>query len=510
MRAIDYVTTLADVDPERIGVTGNSGGGLNTLFTAALDSRVRAAAVAGFTFEFGNWLKYAGPHCTCTHLPGVFRAMEWFEIAGLIAPRPLLMLQGDRDNIFPISGARRAGHNAESIYALTGESTHARFDELAGQPHAYSRPYRERMYGWMARHLLGQGSGGPIAEGDIQPLPEKDPRLLCNPPDSPSVVDLAREKAMQAVAKLPVAGARDDVRQWVRQLTAPPEARPHYLAAHAGAKTAVPGGSLENISFVSEDGENIPGLFWLPAPRAEPFAAVIIADERGKRAVAESDLVLPLLASGYAVLAVDVRGRGETLGHYSPRYDTNFRLVANQILFGQPLAGRRAYDLTRALDYLATRPEISSAKVTIVGLGADTLPALLAAATDTRIANVAAAGFLHSFISQMSAKTPEPGTRINTSWNDAQLNGRVNAAGYSVDFGSVIPGALAIADMPDVVALLAPRKVLFCQTGDIGTQGVESLMARFERVTGAAGRGSLTYAPRRSLDGAFLLQWMGK
>ncbi len=122
MRAIDYVTTLPDVDPERIGVTGNSGGGLNTLFTAALDPRVRAAAVAGFTFEFGNWLKYAGPHCTCTHLPGVFRAMEWFEIAGLIAPRPLLMLQGDRDNIFPISGARRAGHNAESVYALTGEA----------------------------------------------------------------------------------------------------------------------------------------------------------------------------------------------------------------------------------------------------------------------------------------------------------------------------------------------------------------------------------------------------
>ncbi len=69
-----------------------------------------------------------------------------------------------------------------------------------------------------------------------------------------------------------------------------------------------------------------------------------------------------------------MRGRGETLGHYGPRYDTNFRLVANQILFGQPLAGRRAYDFTRALDYLATRPEVSAASVTVVGLGADALP----------------------------------------------------------------------------------------------------------------------------------------
>ncbi|HUJ21335.1 MAG TPA: acetylxylan esterase, partial [Bryobacteraceae bacterium] len=180
MRAIDYLLTLPEVDPERIGVTGNSGGGLNTLFTAALDQRVRAAVVGGYTFEFANWIKYAGPHCTCTHLPGLFRSMEWFEIAGLIAPRALMMMQGDRDDIFPISGARRSGHKTEAIYAMLGHPALAHFEELAGEPHAYSKPYRERMYGWMAWHLLGQGSGEPIAEGEIQPLSETDPRLMCD------------------------------------------------------------------------------------------------------------------------------------------------------------------------------------------------------------------------------------------------------------------------------------------------------------------------------------------
>ena len=217
-----------------------------------------------------------------------------------------------------------------------------------------------------------------------------------------------------------------------------------------------------------------------------------------------------MLAAGFAVLAVDVRGRGETLGHYGPHYDTNFRLVANQILLGQPLAGRRAFDLGRAVDYRATRPEVSSVKVTVVGLGADALPALLAAVADTRISQLAMAGFLHSFVSQMRAKTPDPATRVNTSWNDAQLNGRVNAAGYSVDFGSVIPAALTVTDVPGIVALVAPRKVLFCQAGDTGAPGAESLIARFERVTGSAGQGSITYAPSRSLDGALLLQWMTK
>ncbi len=58
--------------------------------------------------------------------------------------------------------------------------------------------------------------------------------------------------------------------------------------------------------------------------------------------------------------AVDLRGRGETLGKYQPGYDKNFRLVANQVLFGQPVAGRRAFDLIRAVDYLATRRELAA------------------------------------------------------------------------------------------------------------------------------------------------------
>ena len=170
MRAIDYLQTLDEVDPGRIGVTGNSGGGLNTLFTAALDPSRRGAVVVGFTFEFNNWLKYAGAHCTCTHLPGLFRGMEWFEIAGLIAPRSLLMLHGTDDHIFPISGARRAGRNTELVFARIDQGGHARFRELPGQPHAYSRTYRESMYGWMAQRLQDRGQGKPIAEPNARSL----------------------------------------------------------------------------------------------------------------------------------------------------------------------------------------------------------------------------------------------------------------------------------------------------------------------------------------------------
>jgi len=506
MRAIDYLLTLPNVDPSRIGVTGNSGGGLNTLFTAALDERVRAAVVVGYTFEFNNWLKYAGTHCTCTQLPGLFRSMEWFEIAGLIAPRALMMLQGENDGLFPISGARRAGHNTETLYALLGQRERVRFDEVPGQPHAYSQPYRERMYGWMARHLLGQGNGDPIPEDDVQPLGEQDPRLLCyseasSAPRSPSVVDLARKNAMEVVAKRPPKHS-EEVRAWVRDLTAPPEERPHYLAPDNYGKTEIPNGVLEKVAFVSEDGAYIPGLLWLPARRASPAPAVIIVDDRGKQAVAESGLAESLLQAGYAVLAVDLRGRGETLGRIKPGLDTNFRLIANQVLFGQPLAGRRAFDLTRTLDYLNLRKELSPADVTVVGLGDDGLPALLAAAADARIRRVAVAGYFHSFVSQMRPRLWEDMPRL---WNSAERMGQIKSESYEIDLGSVIPSALKIADVPDVISLIAPRRVLFCQARDIGDRDGEMLRSRFQRLMG---RDWLWYEPAKQFDARVLVEWL--
>jgi hypothetical protein len=445
----------------------------------------------------------------------MFRGMEWFEIASLIAPRALMMLQGDHDGIFPISGARRAGHATEAIYALAGHAGEARFTELAGQPHAYSRPYRETMYGWMVAHLLGEESGEPIPEGDVHPLDEKDVRLRCDHEGgvmshSPTVVQLARQEAMDVIAKMPVSISdkkHATNEQWVRELAAAPQVPPCYLAPHTGDATPVPGGTLEKIAFVSEDGEPILGLLWLPLQRTAPARTVIIADSRGKQAVAESDLVRPLLDSGMAVLAVDLRGRGETLGHMSPDWDSNFRLVANQVEFGQPLPGRRAFDLLRTVDYLRTRPELCPNRLAVIGLGDDALSVLLAAAADTRIQSVVVSGYFHSFISQMRPMEP-PGNDLAPGWNDAQLKGVLRTPDYEIDLGSVIPSALLTLDVPDLVALVAPRKVLFCQARDVKVPGSEALVARFRQLTGAVGGDWIRYAPAQALDGRTLQGWL--
>jgi hypothetical protein len=361
------------------------------------------------------------------------------------------------------------------------------------------------MYGWMSRYLLNQGDGQPIAEGDVTPLGENDARLLCDPqgsvvPRSSTVVELAHRKAMEAIGKLSAKPSASRL-AWVRELAAPPEELPHYLFPDIVSKTEIADGVLEKISFVSEDGEYIPGLLWLPR-RQQPAPTVVIVDDRGKQAVATSGLVEPLLKAGHAVLAVDLRGRGETLGRVNPRQDKIFRLIANQVLFGQPLAGRRAFDLTRALDYISQRKELLANDLSVVGFGEDALPALIAAAADSRIRRLALSGYFHSFVSQMK---PTKWHDMPARWNSAERLGKVNAEQYDIDLGSVIPWALETADVPDLVSLVAPRRVLFSAARDNAEAAAEPLRARFTR---AMAKPSVRYEPAKPLDAGLLIEWL--
>ena len=83
IRAADYLQSRSDVDPQRIGIAGNSGGGLNTLFIGAR-AAIPCGCRCGLCIRVSvPWMKYGGSHCTCVYLPDFLQSMEWFEIAGL-------------------------------------------------------------------------------------------------------------------------------------------------------------------------------------------------------------------------------------------------------------------------------------------------------------------------------------------------------------------------------------------------------------------------------------------
>ena len=115
-RAIDYLATRSDIDMARLGVMGNSGGGTTSLFAAALLPRIRMAmpSCCFSTFQASIQSMF---HCVCNYVPGLLALADMGDIAGLIAPKPLILVSGDEDGIFPIVGARTEFARVKQIYA---------------------------------------------------------------------------------------------------------------------------------------------------------------------------------------------------------------------------------------------------------------------------------------------------------------------------------------------------------------------------------------------------------
>ena len=130
-RAIDVVTAhFPAIDPARIAVMGNSGGGTTSLYAAALDTRIAACmpscAFSGFVESIG--LQH---HCACNYVPGILNKLDMGDIAGLIAPRPLVIVNGLHDGIFPIDAARAQADITRSLYEQAGAA--GAFRHVVGQ-----------------------------------------------------------------------------------------------------------------------------------------------------------------------------------------------------------------------------------------------------------------------------------------------------------------------------------------------------------------------------------------
>ena len=119
MRGIDLLVERPEVDPRRIACMGNSGGGTVTFYAACVDQRIGLAVPSCCVCTYAASLMRI-QHCPDNCIPGILRAAEMGELAGLVAPRRLLVVAGEKDNIFPVDGVREAFATARGIFAAAG------------------------------------------------------------------------------------------------------------------------------------------------------------------------------------------------------------------------------------------------------------------------------------------------------------------------------------------------------------------------------------------------------
>ncbi len=122
MRSIDVLQSLPQVDPERIGMVGKSYGGTMTTYTTALDGRIKAACISGYlsTLDDAISRRGLGNYCGAQYLPGLLEWGDIPDVVGLIAPRPLLIEAGKRDDCFVFPDTTRAYERLAGIYTAAG------------------------------------------------------------------------------------------------------------------------------------------------------------------------------------------------------------------------------------------------------------------------------------------------------------------------------------------------------------------------------------------------------
>jgi dienelactone hydrolase len=284
MRALDFLASLAEVDPARLAATGASGGGTQTFLLAAVDERVKVSAPVNMV----SAVMQGG--CLCENAPGLRVGTNNVEIAALAAPRPMLLVAATGD--WTRNTPREEFPGISRIYRLYGQASKFAAVQFEAE-HNYDRRSREAVYWFLRRYLQPGPNSAPVVETET---PALEPEQLLLRPEISVPADAVNYDEL-------FAWWRENARRQSRAMSEA-ELR-ERLAATIGARPPERVEALVDGEFIllgGGQGERIPGL-WLPGPGAE---AVLVVHPDGSAAARKTPRVERLVREGASVLLLDV------------------------------------------------------------------------------------------------------------------------------------------------------------------------------------------------------------
>ena len=430
VRGIDYLVSLPEVDPERMAVTGISGGGAATFWIAAADERVKVAVPVSGMADLMSYVpnRVINGHCDCMFLHNTF-AWPWTRIAGLIAPRPLLFVNSDQDNIFPMDANERVINRLERLYSLFGAGDAV--DSVASVGgHAYRTDIRQATYRFLNTHL--KNDPRPVRDSEVdlvtesgnsQSHPIEPEKLRVFPLDSDIPQDELNTRIDEyfvptASVPTPRAGEFDS---WRKTLVA--ELRrvtfrcfPERLPAARVVGPAAAG--VERLA--TEPGIEV-RLRKLADPESgeAPKRALLVVSLDAEQGAA-SDWIKGNLQAGDAAYLCEPRGIGET--RWTRKSPPNYVERAH-VLLGRTVDTGRVWDVVAAARYLH---QTYAGKVPVVVVGQEG-GAGLAAYAALLEPEISAALLRNPVLSHIDPSAPQ------------------------------LLNVLRVCDVPQVMGMLAPR-----------------------------------------------------
>ena len=481
MRGVDYLESLPEVDPKRIGAVGCSGGGTITALTGALDTRISAIGTECYITSFDALLPALGPQdaeqSTPRFISSGFDFADWIELA---APRAYAVISTYSD-MFPFAGARSSVIESRRFYSLfdpasAGTPASAAPPSVPATPTApalnadtTNRVSAEAKLQWITGPG-GHGALGPITGNivsfflrNLQPDADADHPILMAAaslraemialgappknafqvtptgqvstsfPGCATVFTLNKKRAARMVPAHRVDIPFDKLTSLVRNATGA-AARPGAFKFNAALLAAKSG----PLMLPSEGGLHLEVDLAVPASAGKHPAVLLLVpgsihgpDQAARANLAKFDA---LAAQGNVVLAVTPRPSPPgTDDMKAPLLGPFYLLSLRADLVGRTLVGLRADDAIRAVDYLAGRADVDAARVSAVGSGHMGLVLLHAGVLDRRLRHIEVEHVLVSYRSLLDAPLP---------------------TGAPED---VIPGVLLHYDIPDLRRALKPR-----------------------------------------------------
>ncbi len=472
IRGLDYLVSRKDIDPDRLGLTGSSGGGLVTTHLMALDERIACAAPSCYITHVKEMLETQGPGDSEHQLYGeIAQGLGHADYLMIRAPKPTLICAASRDEMFDISGSWRSLREAKRFYGRLGHPERVNLVE-ADVVHGFFRPLREGMARWMRRWLVGIDDA--VTETDFPLLSDEEgttdefvvaqgndysefnrarlPTIRCSlqgqvqlMEGARSVFDFNRDRNKE------LAFERQDYWKGTPRQQIIREVR-HLAGIRPLDQLSRP--KVENVGTLQRRGYEIqklilrpePGI-WLPALRFVPETpsqdTVLYLHGQGKQVDAQpGGPIETLVRTGREVLAVDLRGVGETQRPkgkwgYGPLFGHDWEDFYVAYMLGRSYLGMRVEDALLCARYLAdSSPQDALAKIHLVGIGETGPAALHAAALEPDL------------FASLELR------RSLVSWSDVvQTEVAVN------QLVNTVHGALEKYDLPDLLGTLPKEKV---------------------------------------------------
>jgi dienelactone hydrolase len=448
MRALDYLLTRPEIDPEHLGVTGNSGGGTQTTWLCGMEPRFTMGAPSCFVTTFRRDAENELPQDMEQCPPRVLaHDLDHCDFLAAMAPKPVIIMAQEKD-YFDNRGSTETYERLKKIYTLLGKPENIQL-HIGPDPHGYSQSNREAMY-----RFFGKATGIPAAASEPTITIEKDEDLQAAPRGqvselgSRTVMDFTREKADDLAAKrkhLSGDALQSAVRQVLRLPTLADSPPDYRILRSVGAR------KYPTKAFCTYAVETEPMIHALLTrlsdetltsriPRGLSKAVLYISHRSADAELRSDPFVQELiaLAPDAAFFACDVRGIGDSqpdtcgANQFLGRYGSHYFYSAYGVMLDKPLLGQRTFDVLRVIQLLVAA---GHTEIHLAGQGWGALPAALAAVLSRTVKQVTLKHALTSF--------HDLAVHDDQQWPNAFM----------------LPGVLRQFDLPDCYAELKSRSL---------------------------------------------------